>query len=40
MAGDWGEEGWEEFHDFEGGVDGESVVEGLGRGLVVTVVCL
>jgi hypothetical protein len=30
VARDCWEEGWEEFHDFVGGVDGESVVEGLG----------
>ena len=31
VAGDRWEEGWEEFDDFEGWVDGESVVEGLGK---------
>ena len=32
VAGDCWEEGWEELHDFEGWVDGESVVEGLRYG--------
>ena len=34
VGGGWGEELGEEFDDFEGGVGGEAVVEGLGGGWV------